>query len=197
MIIQVIPKPDSISWDVIHNILYNAHEQNRRNGVNMRTALLSGEELSKRVGDGKCFIAIADGVPIGTASAKIVERHQWYHRGRLADFMLLGILPEYGGHGIFSKLLNEIYQFARDNNVNVIEMDTAEGNMKMRGIAERVGFQYVGVKASPYVSHYSMVMVKWLDGCPYRQGYMRFRHAIGSALYKLRFKRGRIRRFGI
>lgn len=197
MRIKVLPKPDNISWDNIHEVLYNAHENNRLQGVNMRTALLSGEQLKERVGDGKCFVALCDGVLVGTASVRIVKRHKWYHKGEIADFMLLGILPGYGGLGIFSKLLHCIYDYSRSNNTPVVELDTAEGNMKMRGIAERIGFQYVSIKASPYVKHYSVVMVNWLDGCPFGKTFVRSRFFISSLAYKIRYKRGRIKRFGI
>ena len=195
--IQVIPKPESISWDDIHVLLFKSHEVNRLNGVYMRTANLEGKELKARVGNGQCFVAIADGVLVGTASAKIVERHEWYHRGEVVDFMLLGILPGYGGKGIFSKLLDCIYCFARSNNLSVVELDTAESNCRMRAIAERIGFQYVGIKASPYVTHYSVIMAYWLDGAPYGKYYMIIRNSISSFMYKLRYKRGRIKRFGI
>ena len=38
--LRIIEKPDSISWDTIHQILYQAHESNRQQGVFMRTAML-------------------------------------------------------------------------------------------------------------------------------------------------------------
>ena len=43
--IKVIEKPDWVSWDVIHKVLWNAHEKNRSRGMNMAHAAFSGEQI--------------------------------------------------------------------------------------------------------------------------------------------------------
>lgn len=193
--IQIIEKPESISWDSIHDILYKAHESNRQKGVFMRTATLTGEELRQRVGEnGKCFVALIDGKLAGTASVKFVPRNTWYHKGIIADLMLVGILPEYKGYGIYSLLTKEIYIYSERHGIKIVELDTAEGNVKMQSVSLRHGFQYVATMASPYTRHYSVVMVKWLEGSPYSSLYVRFRYLIQTFRFKLKFKRGRINR---
>ena len=64
---QVMEKPEWVSWDEIHEVLWKAHEQNRKKGVIMSYPSLSGEEIKNKIGDkGKLFVAIEDNKVIGT-----------------------------------------------------------------------------------------------------------------------------------
>ena len=45
--IQIIEKPDWVSWDEIHEVLWKAHENNRENGVFMSYPSLTGDEIKK------------------------------------------------------------------------------------------------------------------------------------------------------
>lgn len=193
--VQVIEKPDFISWDSIHEILYKAHESNRKNGVFMRTATLSGEELKNRIGDkGQCFVVLVNGELAGTISVKFILRNTWYHKGRIADMMLAGVLPKYKGCGLYSLLTQECYAYSKKNGIDVIELDTAEGNIKLQSISLKNEFKYVATKASPYTKHYSVVMVKWLGKCPFSTKYINFRYKLQTFLFKLRYKRGSVNR---
>ena len=67
--IQIMEKPDWVSWETIHDVLWEAHAENRKNGVFMRYPSLSGEEIKRRIDDnGKMFVAIEDGKVIGSAA---------------------------------------------------------------------------------------------------------------------------------
>ena len=194
--IKIIKKPDSMSWDIIHDVLYKAHESNRQKGVYMRTATLTGDELRKRVGtNGQCFVALDGDKVVATASVKFVERNGWYHKGLLADLMLLGIIPEYKGRGLYGRLLRERCLFAQSKGVDIVEMDTAEGNVLMRSIAAKHGFKSVMTKASTHVKHYSVVLVKWLNGCPFSDTYCSIHYRWQTFKYKLHYKRGYVKRF--
>lgn len=196
--IEIVPIDNRFSWDIIHDILYSAHESNRKNGVFMKTAELSGGELKERVGDnGQCFVAIVNNKVVGTASVKIVNRNKWYHKGRIGYLMLIGIYPEYKGLGIYNKLAGECYNFCEKAGVDTVELDTAERNHVMQNISLKHGFRYVGIKASPYTKHYSVIMAKWLGENPFSDFYCKFRFFLQSVAYKLRYKPGHIKRFGI
>lgn len=198
MDIRIVEKPDWIRWDDIHDCLWAAHECNRKMGVNMRTAFLSGNELIKRVGPrGKCFVALVNGEFAGTASIKIVNRNTWYHTGELCDFILVGIYPQYKGMGIYKMLLRKCVSESEHMGINVVELDTAEGNMHMQNISQKHGFKHVAIKASPCTKHYSIVLAMWTKGCPFSDRYVKFRYMLQKTLFKLRFKRGHIKRFGI
>ena len=54
--IQIIEKPDWVSWDEIHSVLWKAHEQNRKKGMIMSLPSKSAEDLQKYMeGKGKMF----------------------------------------------------------------------------------------------------------------------------------------------
>lgn len=193
--VEIIEKPDSISWDEIHEILLKAHADNRSKGIYMRTADLSGEELRERLGDdGICYVAIVDGQLAGTASIKFCERRRWYVNGTIGDFMLTGVVPGFGGHGIYSALCQAREDAARARGVAVLEMDTNENNLPVQKILAKRGFRHVSMFVSPYVRHYSVVMAKWLGECPYSDAYCRRRFLWESFKIKLRYKPGRIKR---
>jgi len=64
---QIIEKPDWVSWDEIHDVLWKAHAQNREKGVIMAYPSLTGDEIKRRVeNNGKMFIALDGQNVIGT-----------------------------------------------------------------------------------------------------------------------------------
>ena len=55
--IQIMEKPDWVSWDEIHEVLWRAHEKNREKGIIMAYPSLSGEEIKNKIGNkGKILI---------------------------------------------------------------------------------------------------------------------------------------------
>ena len=67
--IKIVEKPDWVSWDEIHEVLWKAHEKNRENGVFMSYPSLTGEELKNMLGNhSKLFIACEDKKVVGTLS---------------------------------------------------------------------------------------------------------------------------------
>ena len=60
-----------MSWDEIHNVLWEAHEDNRSKGVVMDNNSLPGDKIRDRIGkDGKLFVALDDDKVVGTLALK-------------------------------------------------------------------------------------------------------------------------------
>jgi len=166
--IQIIEKPDWVSWDDIHELLWNAHAENRKNGVFMRYPTLSGEEIRQRVeGIGKMFCAFVDGKMVGTGAIVAKSFKLWFTKeSEVFGYQCFAaVLPEFTGKGIY-KLLN-LYreQESRRMGINRLMFDTHEGNIHILNILKKNGYKFVDYKF--YKNHYNIVMVKWLDGCPY------------------------------
>lgn len=196
--IVIQEKPEWVSWDMIHEVLWKAHQQNMAHGMTMRTVKLNGEELKERVGDGQCFVALdRDDHIVGTGSIKVYLSQVWFAKGLTAKLMLGAVLPEYQGRGIYRQLLQKRFDYAREKKASVILMDTAEHNLKMQKILKRYDFRYVSCFASKFSKHYSVVMAKWLSYCPYSKWYCQWRYFIQMLIIKLRYKVGGIKRFGI
>ena len=185
--IQIIEKPDWVSWDEIHRVLWRAHEENRQKGMNMRLPAMSGDELRAFIGDrGKMFVAMDGEQVIGTLALLVKEGKQWYNRGRYGYACLGSVLPEYGGRGVFSALYKEMEADAIRQHLPIITRDTHESNAKMLKISKKEGYSFVGYKVCS--DHFNIIRVKWLDGCPYPAWYVNMRFIISKTLKKLRYK---------
>ena len=103
--VQVIEKPDWVSWDEIHEVIWKAHESNRQNGINMRFPTLLGEEIRKRVeGNGKMFVALDGKKVVGTAAIRRKNLDLWCGKGEYAYLCFASVLPEYSRQGIYKQL---------------------------------------------------------------------------------------------
>ncbi len=194
--IRIIEKPDGISFDAIHDLLYEANAANRSQGLVMRTVLLTGDEIQKRIGeDGKCWVALCGDTPVGTLSVRVKERNAWYCHGEIPEYMLAAVLPEYTGKHINSALSARAFEFAGERGFQMIELNTAENNSHAIEVYLHQGFQKVGFLAPRDADHYSVVMVKWLEKCPHSALSIRLRYFLQRLYVKIRFKKGGKRRF--
>lgn len=194
--IQIIEKPDWISWDEIHEVLWRAHGQNRENGMNMALPALPGEEIRKRIeGNGKLLVAICDGKVVGTAAIKRKTVNLWCGKGEYAYFCFASVLPEYNGKGVYKALAIRREELALSMGMDKTLFDTHENNQHQLVIAQKAGYKFVDV--SVWKDHYNVVMVKWLKGCPYSDIYCKCQFLVHKFYRKLRYKPGRIKRFGI
>lgn len=196
--IRIIEKPDWVTFDDIHLVLEQAHSVHHENGFVMITSHLTGEQLEKRIGEkGKCWVALDGKKIVGTISVRFVPRNTWYASGEIPDYMLAGVIPAYQGKGINSMLAQKVFDFAKEQGCSLIELDTAENNTHAIDIYAHQGFRLVSFQAKKNIDHYSVVMVKWLGDCPYSEQYCRRRYQLRRFLIRMRFKVGRIKRFGI
>ena len=103
--IQIIEKPDWVSWDDIHEVLWKAHEQNRERGINMAFPSLQGERIREKIeGCGKMFIALVDDVVVGTGAVTKKRHNLWCGKGEYGYLCFASVLPEYIGMGIYKSL---------------------------------------------------------------------------------------------
>ncbi len=194
--ITIMEKPDWISFDDIHELLYLAHAENReKRGFHVRTAEMTGAELEAYLGStGKCFVALDGEKLVGTASYRIVQRALWCVKGPVADRILVAVHPDYQGKRIASALFCTIEEAVRVIGMQFIESSTAEANTVMRNACLKEGFRYVDLQV-PYSDHYNVVMLKWLNGCPYPKWRMNAHYAWKRLRKKLKYKPGKIERF--
>lgn len=195
--IDIIEKPDSIPFEVIQGIIQEAHAENIKKGIVTRTATMSAKELEDRVGkDGVCFVAMDGDTVAGTMSCKEGTVHSWFHNGRTFKVLLIGVLPAYQGKGITSMLFKAVEEEAKQRGFNTLFLDTPEGNTNARQIFTRKGYKHVGYFAAK-TGHYSVFLMKWLDGCPFSDRYCVFRYQLKRAYIRCRYTRSGTKRFGI
>ena len=193
--IQIIEKPEWISWDDIHEIIWAAHAENRGKGIFMKYPTLPGHVIEEKMKEGKMFVAIDDTKLVGTAGVIIKEKVSWYGNGTFAYCLLDSVLPDYNGQGIYKQLSVKREELVKELGITRLLIDTHENNSHELDILRKNGYKSVDYKF--YNDHYNVVLVKWLDGCPYADSYIKWQFLIHKWYRKLRYKRGIIKRFGI
>ena len=197
MTLEITEKDDRVSFEQIHRLLYEAHSGNRKNGFHVNTAEMSPEALRDHIGEeGKCFVALDDNKLAGVTAVRIIERNRWYSKGRIADQILVGVLPPYKGMHISTALHGKAVEFARTAGVTKIELQTAYDNTKMQKACKKWGFEYVGFKAMKGLDHYTVTLCKWLSdehpsalACRAHYHYQKYKTL-------LLYKPGKLPRFG-
>lgn len=165
---HIIEKPQSISWDTIHETLWNAHAQNRQRGVIMSFPSLSGELLREKVenGNGAIWVAICDDIVVGTAAYTIQKSKYWFHNGQYFYNCLDCVLPKYSGLGIYRSLSSIREEIRKQTGHKLVVLETHERNDNVISLQIKNGFQKVVYKKCS--DHNNVVMAKWEEGtCPF------------------------------
>ena len=193
--IQIIQKPEMVSYDDIHELIYLAHDSNRKKGFHVKTAEMSGKELENHIGDGICFVAMDNDRLIGVTAVRVISRNTRFAKGKIADQILVAIHPDYTGKHISSNLHKAVVRYSEKKGLAQIELRTAADNLKMQKACIKWGFRYVDFKAYSGIDHYTVVMMKWLVNRPSPLKINCY-YTIKKIFVKTRYKAGRVKRFG-
>ncbi len=77
---------------------------------------------------------------VGTFSLNIYKKQKLKHRAMVG----ISILEKYWGLGIGTEFFEEGLRVAKNNDVEIVELDFIEGNVKARGLYEKMGFKITG-----------------------------------------------------
>jgi hypothetical protein len=194
--IKVMPKPDWVSFDDIHELLAAAHKRNYEKGIVLAYSQMTGEQIKEKLGDeGQCWVAMDGDKLVGTTSVTFFQGKKWWDRGKkVAHGCFTGILSQYQGLGIMEELNQKKYEYIIQHSVDMTEGDTAETNKTVLKVFGKEGFKVVGFFAPQNSYHYSVRLVKWLNGCPYSDEYINRRCKWSERLTKWQYKPGKIER---
>lgn len=164
--IRIIEKPDWVTWDEIHDVVWAAHEENRRAGIRMKFPSLPGAEIEQRIGErGKMLVAVDGKAVVGTAAVVFKNQNLWCGEGVYAYCCFGSVLPSARGTGIYRKMCLEREKIASASGVNRMLFDTNLRNKREIDISKKNGYHKVGLRY--WGDHFNVVCVKWLDECPY------------------------------
>lgn len=170
--IQIIEKPDWVSWEEIKQCLSDAHATNRANGINMAHYQWPAEKIIETIGENGVFlVALDDKKLVGVAAIAEKRADTWYAKGRFAYMCFAGVLPSYSGEGLYHRLTAKREEIAKSMGYQTLVFDTHQNNKKIQSIAIQNGYRLVRFFRASSKDHYSVVMAKWLNGCPYSVGY--------------------------
>ena len=174
--IQIMEKPEWVSWEDIKCCLMDAHEANRDKGINMAHYQWSVEQIKSSIGDnGVIFVALDGRMVVGTAAIMEKEGHSWFARGKYAYLGFASVLPEYSGMGIYKQLTQRREEIALKRGYTTIQFDTHSRNRRVQNIAIKNGYQKVSFFRAKSGDHFNVILVKWLKGCPFSSAFCRYR----------------------
>lgn len=170
--IQIVEKPDWLSWDEIKQCLYFAHAANRIKGINMAHHQWTAETIKDYIGDNGLVLVALDGNKlVGTACIKEKYGKKWFNEGRYAYFCFDAVLPEYAGKGIFKELDQQREIYAKKLSYEIAVIDTHENNKHRLEIAKKCGYKLVRYFRAASGDHYCVMATKWFKGSPYSDFY--------------------------
>lgn len=179
--IQIIEKPDWVSWDDIKQCLYEAHAANRANGINMAHYQWPAEKFIETIGEnGRMFVALDGEKLVGVAAVCERNGNSWYAKGKYAYMGFAGVLTEYKGHGIYNELIKIREDYVKQQGYEVMTFDTHQNNKVVQNVALKNGYRYVRFFQAASKDHYSVVMAKWIEGCPFSNIYCETKYLVSK-----------------
>lgn len=195
MAVIVEEKKSDVSYEEIRGIMARAHAPLIKKGLVMGSSQLSAAELEAKVGpEGKCFVALEDGIIVGTASCVPKKTKHWFFTGETMNVIHVAVPPEHKGKHIGALLLSALEEEAKRRGYTTMFLDTPEENTPMLTMIQKMGYRIVGAFA-PKNPHYSVVAMKWLNGCPFPRILCALMYQ-GKRLYiRIKYKPGHVKRF--
>ena len=170
--IRIVPKPEEVSWQEVKECLVFAHEINRKKGINMSHYQWPAEQIGEYVdSSGVMFLAMDGDKVVGTLGIKERIGDYWFVKGKYAYLCFGSMIPSYKGRGIYKSLNEACEEYARQNHLDVLAFDTHSDNKHMQEISSKGGFRFVRFFQTRDKDHFSVVMAKWLNSCPYSRFY--------------------------
>lgn len=182
--IIIVERPEFITWEQISCVLKKAHEENVRNGIVLPYPHLPPNEIRNKIEgqEGVMYVALNGDQVVATGAVKIIQKTLWCGSGQYAYCFFAAVLPEYAGRGLYRRIETAQEGYANSKGIKRMMFDTDEQNKRILSISKKNGYRFVDYRVRD--GRNSVLLVKWLDGCPYS----RIKCAIKYLSIKLRKK---------
>lgn len=196
--IKVIPKPDWVSWEDIHQLLLKANITNEKRGFSVAGLTCTPEELEKQMENGMCVVALHGDKLVGVSACSFNCVQRWYNKKeKSARKFITGILKSYQGCGVLGEIDKVLDSYIKNSGCGFIVASTAVMNTAVRKKAQLSGYKELTYISFPDTLYYSVIFGKWLNKCPFSDRYIKFRFWLSKIYTKTRYKVGRVERFTI
>jgi hypothetical protein len=181
-------KPDWVSWDDVIACIRSADTVNHKKGIHLHIAEVKPDEMKEDLKNGRCIVALYNNKVVGTTSYKIRNLRKWYAWGKVIYHSYEGIRPEYRGTDVYFHLTELKDKYVRESGIKTYQCHTAEGNKTIIKINKIYGFKLVLFRPNSVgLNYYSVTMVKWEDGCPFPDWYLKFMFNLSKYISKIFF----------
>jgi len=186
--IQYMEKPDWVSLEDVLKCIQTADTVNQKKGLHMHIATVKPDEFQKYLENGKCFVAMCGKKVVGTGSYKIRDLKRWYRWGKVVYCSYDGILPEYRGTDVYFGLQDIRKKYVKESGIRIWQFHTAENNKTVIKINLKKGYKLVMFRPNSIgLDYYSVTMVKWEDGCPFPDWYLKLMYNLSKIISKIFF----------
>lgn len=183
--IQFMEKPEWVSWEEICDCIRKGNVVNDKKGFHMLFSDITPDEIENKLKDGFCFVALHDNKVVGTASFRIPKVRSWYLRGKVIYFVYDAILPEYRGTDVYLGLRKIKWNKVKETGIKNKFFYTAENNKTVIKLNLKNGFKLVQFQPTGKgADYYSVTMVKWEDGCPFPDWFLKFMFKLSKFVTK-------------
>lgn len=114
------------------------------------------ERINKMIRDGRSIILVCEinGKLVGYLSA----HREKYRRVRHSAYLVVGVLEDFSGKGVGTRLFNALDQWAQSNGIHRLELTVMIHNAAAVALYKKMGFQIEGIK-----KHSLIVDGKYID----------------------------------
>lgn len=193
--IQYMLKPDWLSWQDIKDCMIKAHGPLRKKGVMMQNQTMTVEEFEKEYEKASCFVALKGKEVVGMSSYRVMTVNMWCHKGDVIYTFGDAIIPEFRGTDVYFGLQKIRLDSIKKSGIRILMFNTEENNKLVQKLNIKKGAKRVKFYASSKTWYYSVVMARWLDGCPYSDRWCDTHYKWSKLIVKLIWKPGRFIRF--
>lgn len=95
--INIELKSEKISYEELQELLNLSHKSNEEKGLKYGTQNQTIDMLKEKLRECDCYVAILDGMLVGTATIGYKSLNYWYCNERCAVIKLVGVHPDYKG----------------------------------------------------------------------------------------------------
>ncbi len=150
------------SFEELTALLHRAYSVLGAMGFNYTAVDQPVETTRSRALDGECYVAVADGRIVGTATvaAGAMRDPPGYARPGMAVVSQFAVEPGLQRAGIGSRLLRHVEDRAAELGASEVALDTAEGALHLIRYYERRGYAVVGRIVFEGKTYASVVLAK-------------------------------------
>ena len=164
--ISIRPWQSTDSAAELTELLHRAYARLADMGLRFWATHQSAEVTEKRIAEGDCFVAVADGVICGTIvfrAAADTKGSPWYDRPDVASFAQFAVEPGLQSNGLGRRLIAHVEAHAAASGVRELALDTAEPALHLVEWYTRLGYRFIEHAQWQHTNYRSVVLSKTLD----------------------------------
>ncbi len=150
-------------------LLHRAYAQLAQMGWKFKAVDQTDDVTRQRMATGECYVAVAEGVLVGTVLYIPPQRTRgtpWLDRSDVAGLHQLGVEPCLQGSGLGTRLMEYAEARAAACGAKEIALDTAEPAAHLRKWYASRGYRPIEFAQWAHTNYRSIVMSKALDAAP-------------------------------